>query len=90
MGEGGKVARTVPVSEWGCGSGVARRLSEDASPYRDWNGRGGKVARTVPVSEGGDWISGGQAAKRGRFGALESERAQEGESPSVAELPARN
>ncbi len=26
----------------------------------------------------------------GRFGALESERAQEGESPSVAELPARN
>jgi hypothetical protein len=28
--------------------------------------------------------------QRRRFGALESERAQEGESPSVAELPARN
>ncbi|MCF7765643.1 MAG: hypothetical protein K9N62_18385, partial [Verrucomicrobia bacterium] len=49
-GRGGKVARTVPVSEGGFGSRVAKRLSEDASPYRHWNGRGGKVARTVPVS----------------------------------------
>ena len=31
VGRGGKVARTVPVSELGIGSGVARRLSGDAS-----------------------------------------------------------
>ncbi len=81
MGEG----RTVPVSGSGGLVSDGPRLSGTLRPSA---GRG-KVARTVPVS---GWristLQGGGSARR--FGALESERAQEGESPSVAELPARN
>jgi hypothetical protein len=42
-GGGGKVARTVPVSEWDDPGLEVGRLSEDASPYR----RGGGSARTL-------------------------------------------
>ena len=66
-GRGGKVARTVPVSEGGFGSRVAKRLSWDASPYRHSNGRGGKGGANRPGERSQRFALQGPAAHRGRF-----------------------